>query len=407
MHVLRLCSVFEPPRSALSGRGVRFDPIGGMQNHTACLTRALDARGVTQDVVTTRPPGAPVVEHVGTGATVHRLGLPVRILRQCYAVPAARLVHRLAAHADVVHAHCGEDLAVVPIAATAARRHGVPLVLTVHLSLGHTLDRPGARTAVLRHLGARIERLGTDLADAVIVLTPRSARVMLDAGVDAERLHVIPSGVEQRLFDGADDGDALAGVPHPRVVFVGRLAQQKGVTHLVDAAARLRTPGVSVTLVGDGPDRAALERQAAGLGVADRVRFLGFRAHDEVPAVLAATDVLVLPSVYEELGSVLLEGLQAGVPIVASDTGGIPDALGDAGVLVPPRDPDALADALDALLADPARRLRLSALARERAAGYDWNVLGERVLGVYRAAAGLDAVPRLDEPVEAVIAPPA
>jgi glycosyltransferase involved in cell wall biosynthesis len=197
--------------------------------------------------------------------------------------------------------------------------------------------------------------------------------------------------VEPRLFAGAEGHDALAGVPRPRVVFVGRLAHQKGVRHLVDAAALLRTPGASVTLVGDGPERRELERRVAERGVADRVRILGFVPHDEVPAVLAATDVLVLPSIYEELGSVLLEGLQAGRPIVASRTGGIPDALGDAGVLVAPGDPRALAAALDALLADPARRAKLSALARERAAAYDWDVLGERVLGVYRLATGAGA----------------
>src|SRR3954452_10355457 len=103
MRILRLCSVFEPPRAVLMGRGARFDPIGGMQNHTACLTRALDARGAAQDVVTTRPPGARRDEALGARTRVHRVGLPVRALRQGYALPAARLVHGLARDADLVH----------------------------------------------------------------------------------------------------------------------------------------------------------------------------------------------------------------------------------------------------------------------------------------------------------------
>ncbi|HEY0128163.1 MAG TPA: hypothetical protein VGB40_03255, partial [Rubrobacteraceae bacterium] len=78
LRVLRLCSVFEPPTSAVSGRGVKFDPIGGMQNHTAELTRALDRRGVVQTVLTTRPPTAPLSERLGDHARVIRLGLPVR-----------------------------------------------------------------------------------------------------------------------------------------------------------------------------------------------------------------------------------------------------------------------------------------------------------------------------------------
>ena len=382
-RIVRLTSVFEPPREVLEGRGASFDPIGGMQNHTACLTRALDARGVHQDVVTTRPPGAPAQQVVGERATVHRLGLPVRTLRQLYAPGAARAVHRLAAGASLVHVHLGEDLAVVPIGLSAARRHGIPFVLTIHLSLQHTLAGGSPHARFLRGAGGRLEALGAARADAVIALAPRLARLLLDDGVDPQRVHVIPSGVVPADFAAADRSDPLVGVPRPRVLFVGRLAFQKGVGTLVEAAARLRTPDAQVVLVGDGPERAELERQVARLGLADRVSFLGFRSHDEIPAILQAGDVMVLPSRYEELGSVLLEGLQAGLPIVASATGGIPDALDGAGVLVAPGDPAELAAAIDGLLADPAERARLSAAARERAGDFDWDDLAARVHDVY------------------------
>ena len=169
-------------------------------------------------------------------------------------------------------------------------------------------------------------------------------------------------------------------------MFVGRLAAQKGVSILIDAAAQLRTAGARVVLVGDGPSRRALERQARRAAVDDRVTFAGFVPHAAVAAVLAHADVLVLPSVYEELGSVLLEAMQAGVPIVATAVGGVPEALGPAGVLVPPGDPVALAAAVDAVLGDPASAARLRELARERAARFDWVRLGGRVLDVYAAA---------------------
>jgi hypothetical protein len=107
MKVLRLCSVFEPPPGVrLSGRG---DPIGGMQNHTAALTRALDARGVVQTVLTSRPPGAASRQRLGRAATVVRAGLPVPWCRQGYAVAAARAVAGLAEGVDLVHAHLGEE----------------------------------------------------------------------------------------------------------------------------------------------------------------------------------------------------------------------------------------------------------------------------------------------------------
>jgi len=386
LRVVRLCSVFEVPAAALDGRGARFDPVGGMQNHTGCLTRALDGRAVRQDVVTSRRPGAPRRERLGRAATVHRLGLPIRTARQLYAPFAAGELARLCRDADLLHAHLGEDLAVVPLAVTAARRAQIPLVLTVHMSLAHTLDCPGLRARVLRAAGGRLERAGVRHADAVIALTRRLANVLEAPGTPHGRVHVIPSGVVPAEFAAAGRPDPLAGLPRPRVVFVGRLAEQKGVDTLLEAAARL--PDAAVGIVGDGPLRDALERQAAALGLGERVTFTGFRPHEDVPAVLAGADVLVVPSRYEELGTVLLEGMQAGVPIVASDVGGIGEALGSAGLLVPPGEPDALAAAVDAVLRDPALAARLRAAGRERAGRFDWSVLAARVHGVYESVLG-------------------
>jgi len=383
--VLRLCSVFEPPPSALSGRGVRFDPVGGMQNHTAALTRALDRRGVLQTVLTTRPPTAPYLQRFGDHARVIRLGLPVRRFRQLYAPQAAVLAPILAARADLVHVHLGEDLAVVPVGAAAARLHRLPLVLTVHTSLRHTLAVGDLRSALLKVVGGPIERWGEHFAEAVLVITPRLRGLLLSNGVEEDRLHLIPPGVNPSLFEGPFE-DPFEGVGRPRVLFVGRLATQKGVRALVEAAALIENPSARVLLVGDGPERPALEREARRIGVGDRVRFLGFFAHERLPAAMAHADLLVLPSVYEELGTVLLEAMWAGLPIVASRTGGIPDVIEDGvnGLLVPPGDPVALARAIDRLFADRALAHRLSAEARKRGKDYDWEVLAGRVLEVYR-----------------------
>lgn len=386
IRVLRLCSVFEPPPSALVGEGVKFDPIGGMQNHTAELTRALDRRGVIQTVVTTRPPTAPHLQRLGENARVIRLGLPVRLFRQLYGPQAAIIAPILASRADLVHVHLGEDLAVLPIGAAAARLHRLPLVLTVHTSLRHTLAVRDLRSAVLKTLGGRIERWGERSAEAVLVITPRLARMLHSDGVEENRVHIIPPGVNPSLFAGPFE-DPFAGVGRPRVLFVGRLAPQKGVRTLVAAAGLLEDPSAHILLVGDGPQRPALEREARRIGVGGRLHFVGFVAHDRLPAVLDHADLLVLPSLYEELGTVLLEAMQAGLPIVASKTGGIPDVIEDGvnGMLVTSGDPEALARAIDRLLADRGLACRLSEGARETGKDYDWEVLAERVLAVYRS----------------------
>jgi glycogen(starch) synthase len=293
-----------------------------MQNYTADLTRALDRLGVVQTVVTTRPPTAPRLQRLGNHARVIRLGLPVRRFRQLYGPQAGVLAPILAARTDLVHVHIGEDLAIRPVGMAAAKLHRLPLVLTVYMSLRHTLVVTDLRSAVLRAFGGPIERWGERSADAVLVITPRLARRLVSEGVKEERVHVIPPGVNATLFTGPFE-DPFPSIGRPRVVFVGRLAPQKGVRTLVGAARLLRALGAQILIVGDGPLRATLEREVRRLDVDDVVHFFGFVSHERVPSVLAHADLLVLPSLYEELGTILLEAMWMGVPIVASRTGGI------------------------------------------------------------------------------------
>jgi glycogen synthase len=384
VRVVRLCSVFEPRAATLRGPGVRLDPIGGMQTHTAALTRELDTLGVVQTVVTAYRTGSPVSEQLGERSRVLRVGLPLRRLRQLYAPPAAAVTLRAGRDADLVHVHVAEDLAVVPIGLATARLHGLPLVVTVHTSLPHTLAVVDLRTALLKRVGGRIETWGARRAAAIIVLTPGVAAQLRSDCVDPGRLHVIPSGVEAGIFD-RECPDPFPAVPRPRILFVGRLARQKDVGTLLRAAPYLRTPNAQLILVGDGPERRRLEAEAARLRLDGRAHFVGFVPHDDVPAALAHADVLALPSVYEELGSVLLEAMWAGVPIVASRTGGIGDVLvdGENGLLVSPREPRSLAAALDRVLTDGGLASALAERGRTHAAAFDWRSLARRVLAVY------------------------
>jgi glycogen synthase len=383
LRVLRLCSVFEPHH--LTPGSVAFDPIGGMQNHAAELTRCLDRLGVGQVVVTSRLAGPADRAGFGAHGQVIRTGLPIPVLRQAWAPLAAR--HVLSGgRVDLVHVHCGEDVAVLLLARLAARRHGSPVVATIHLSVRHTLRPATARGAVLRAAGGAVERRLLPGAAAVIALTPSAARLLRGDGIPADRVHVIPPGYDPVLFAAAAP-DPFPALPRPRVAYVGRLVPQKDVGTLLEAFARLGAPA-HLLVVGDGPGRPSLQRRAQPFG--SRVQFTGFVPHAQVPAVLRHVDMLVLPSIYEEFGTSLIEAMAAGLPVVATRVGGTADLVKDGvnGLLVAPRDPAALAAAISRVLDDPAMATRLSSAARRTAAAYAWPDLARDVLDVYRRATG-------------------
>jgi 2-deoxystreptamine N-acetyl-D-glucosaminyltransferase/2-deoxystreptamine glucosyltransferase len=379
LRVLRLCSVFEPRE--LTPGSVSYDPIGGMQNHVAELTRCLDRLGVSQLVVTSRLAGPADRVEFGAHGQVIRTGLPVPVLRQAWAPLAAP--HALGGRrVDLIHVHCGEDLAALPLARIAARRHGSPVVVTLHLSVRHTLRPTTPRSHVLRAVGGMAQRWLLPGVEAVIALTPSAARLLRRDGIPADRVHVIPPGYHPALF-AETPADPFPGLPRPRVAYVGRLAPQKDVGTLLEAFGQVAA-GPQLVVVGDGPDRPALQRRAQPFG--GRVHFTGFMPHVQIPAVLRHVDMLVLPSLYEDLSSVLIEAMAAGLPVVATRVGGTADLVNDGvnGVLIAPRDPAALAIAISRVLADPAAAARMASAARHTAAAYAWPDLAGNVLEVYR-----------------------
>jgi glycosyltransferase involved in cell wall biosynthesis len=383
MRVLRVCSVFEPV--ALTERSAGYDAIGGMQNHTAELSRNLDRMGARQLVLTSRLDGPAVRTGFGRRGQVVRTGVNMRLARQAWAPLAAPLALR-GPRVDVVHGHCGEDIAVGPLAQLAARRHHCPLVLTVHASVRHTMRVASVRTAWLRLAGGLAERQALAAADMVIALTPDAADRLADEGIPHSRIRVIPPGYDPDLF-AADAPDPFPDLGRPRIGYIGRIAPQKDLGTLIDAFARVAEPAC-LLIVGDGPGRRAAEQQARPLP--GPVRFTGFAPHTRIPAVLQHIDLLVLATRYEELPSVLIEGMAAGRPVIASRVGGIPTLINHDvnGLLVPPGDAAALAAAISRVLTEPGTAARLAAAARKTAQRYTWPALARQVATVYLHVTG-------------------
>lgn len=292
---------------------------------------------------------------------------------------------------DVVHAHVGEDISVLPIARMAAVRHHAPLVVTVHSSPWLTVRPVDRRTASIHLLGGIAERRVLPRAERVLVLTDHAAGMLRRHGMS--EVEVVPLGVDVDPF-GSARPDPMPSAERPRIVCVARLVRSKGVDVLIRALGSVLGDH-RLIVVGDGPQRAALMSLADEQGVGGRVRWVRSVPHRDVAAHLMHTDVAVLPSQYEEAGRCLIEAMAAGTPVVASRVGGIPSIVeeGVNGLLVPADDHVALGSAVERVLGDANLRRALTANGRATASMHGPEALTTAVLRSYRAVTQEALVP--------------
>ncbi|HYY82371.1 MAG TPA: glycosyltransferase [Actinomycetes bacterium] len=304
---------------------------------------------------------------------------------------AAAALWRLAGGYDIVHTHTSK---AGVLGRFAARARKVPAVLhTIHGFPVH----PGMSWPVRQALLA-VEGLAAGCTDRVVVVCEANAREALALGIATpEQLAVIVSGVPTAAVASGDRarGRAALGLPEdaPVVGTVTRLMQQKAPLDFVAAARRIvaADPAAHVLVVGDGPLRADVERAATG---EPRIHLLGFR--DDVPDLLAATDVVAFSSLWEGLGRALTEAVLAAKPVVATAVNGVPDLVvdGTSGYLVPPGRPDLLAERTLAVLGLPDRGASLGAAGAARIRGrFDVTEMVAGIDALYREALGQQVRP--------------
>jgi len=220
-------------------------------------------------------------------------------------------------------------------------------------------------------------------ASRVLVPSEHSRRRAVEAyRLDPERVSVVPEGLDLGPWREGAEGRAGGAV----ILSVARQYRRKDTRTLLEAFSRVRGrhPAAALRIVGGGPELPALRARAAELGLGAAVTFLGELPDDEaVRREYLAADVFCLPSLQEGFGIVLLEAMAAGLPIVATRAAAIPEVVpdGEAGLLVPPSDPEALAEALDRLLSDPDLRRRLGEAGRRHVERFDWKIVAGEFLG--------------------------
>jgi phosphatidylinositol alpha-mannosyltransferase len=355
---------------------------GGVGNHVRALAGELRRLGHRVEVLA--PAERPVAEpgFVGLGGS---LAVPYNgsVARIAIGPRTWANVRRALRRGDYDLLHVHEPLSPsVGLLATAQAGRRLPVVGTFHANLGRSLALDAAGP-LLRGV---YDRLAARIA---VSATARDTWQGRFGGT----MTVVPNGVGPEFFTGPEPLEGWRG-PGPTVLFVGRLEPRKGLAYLVRAFLRLKPafPGLRLLVVGRD-DRN--QRDKAMAMVPPRLRpdlvFVGVVPQADLPGCFAAADVFCAPSLGgESFGIVLAEAMAVGTPVVCSDIGGYRDVVRDGtdGLLVPPGDAEALAEALAGLLDNPARLAAMGEAAAAGARRYAWEVVAGQVTEVYRAALG-------------------
>jgi glycogen(starch) synthase len=367
--------------------------VGGLATHVYELSKALAERAEIH-VITCSFPGAPPLENVN-GAIVHRINvysapspdfltwsmlMNASLLRAgCELIAERRF--------DAIHCH---DWLVAQASITMKHATGMPLVATIHST--ESGRRHGIYTSYQRVIH-EIEGWLTYEASRIVCcswsMVNEVARLF---NVPRDKLWMIPNGVDPEIYRpraiDQSQRDRYADPSERVVLYVGRLVPEKGVNVLIGAVPKILSahPNAKFIVVGEGYSKEGLSNLTKSLKVDRKVYFTGYISDDEIKGLLGLADLQVVPSIYEPFGIVCLEGMASGLPVVASDTGGLSEIVEDGvtGLKVPPDNSEAIAYAVNRLLADGALRRSMAKRARERAVEkFSWKAIADLTKKLY------------------------
>jgi glycosyltransferase involved in cell wall biosynthesis len=261
-----------------------------------------------------------------------------------------------------------------------------PLVVTWHEVWADYWKAYAPRAA---WAGRRIERMAMRSTPTAISVSEHTKAKLVNAGLDSSRITVVPNGTDVRVVQ-----DAPPLTEAPDVLFAGRLIREKGVSILLEALATEPLAAITATcwIVGDGPDAEGLKRQAHGLRLMDRVRFVPWLSEAELYGAMKGAKAVALLSEREGFGMVVLEAMACGTPTVVSTgrNSAAPELVdhGRSGYVVPPN-PRQVSEALASIIASPGLRASMGARGKQLAARYDWDAITAQAEAVYLQAAGL------------------
>ena len=363
-----------------------YPPIlGGIENHVRVLGEGQAARGHRVTVLVTNPAGLRTTVATEGGVSVIRAGRLATVASTPLSVALPWQLIRQ--RPDVVHLHFPYPVGEV---SQWMVRRGQRTILTYHSDVVR-------QATILRFYRPLMQQVLRSV-DAIIVASPPMRRSVYLADLQ-DKVHLLPYGIPLARFTAAP-GEAdlkrvcdryLGNLPLPPalpvLLFVGRLRYYKGLDSLIRALPQI---AARLLVVGSGPMENEWRALAETIGVSDRIAWLGEVPDADLPAVYHLANLFVLPASHpsEAFGLVQVEAMAAGLPVVCTELGtgtSYVNQNGVTGFVVPPRDPDALARAINQLLADPALRARMGAAARQRAAAeFAMEIMVDRILELYQ-----------------------
>ena len=284
---------------------------------------------------------------------------------------------------DLIHAHFSypDGYGVMGL----AKKWKIPLVISALGTIERKVAYEGTYTSK-----QIIEAM--NFADKILSVSEDLKVHIINLGIDENKIHVVPNGVDTEIFKpaGKEHARTILNLPQEKkiVLFIGALRKIKGVDYLIEAAKNFVDTNTDLYMVGrDDGLKKSLEKRAEELKIADFIKFTGPVNHEDIPLLISASDILVLPSLSEGRPNVILEALSCEIPVVATDVGGIPELMldGETGYLVHAKNPTQLSEKINKLLEDKSRREKMGKFGRKSIIqrGLTWEAHAKKTVDIY------------------------
>ena len=352
--------------------------VGGIGIHAHRMSTEQARRGHEVTVLTLNQKKSPETEFVD-GYHVFRFPSYFTMCGNSFAPGLILEIMRRRKSVDIIHAHSHLFFST-NVCVLARLLHSAPLVITNHGLI--SASAPSWLNTLYKHI---ISRMTFHIADHIICYTDIEKENIETLGIDPKKISVIHNGVDITLFAPRD---SEKNTYNKQILWVGRYVTGKGVDYLIDAFSQVQKmiPETHLVLVGEGPEKKAIEFRIQNLNLQSSVTIIDYQDNADLPEVYKKSDAFVLPSHMEGVPRTILEAMSCGIPVVTTNLSHLVEIIDGAGLVVPPKEPALLSDAILTILEDPSLAKNMGQRGREKIEQeYSWEDTVGKTIGLYES----------------------